>query len=188
DKLFVPAQLSSAKFSHHLSAVIDSGAPSNFIDRDLAHRLQIPVTKLPIYNSCVASTSHVPLLQSYSDPDHNNASKCDSSLHNHVLLYDSVIAKDADKSIEFSTGHLFCQLPQPESSPPIGQTYPLSRSLEPCLETSSKSSEVKPPGLPLSLPVAKLPWTHSQANLSGSSTVATPYNAIQVVATLGDAI
>lgn len=46
DKLFVLAQLSSAKFSHHLSAFIDSGAASSFIDRDLADRLQIPVTKV----------------------------------------------------------------------------------------------------------------------------------------------
>lgn len=133
------------------------------------------------YNSCVASTSHLPFFQSYSDPVRDNVSKCDSSLHNHLPLHDSVIPKDADKSIEFSIGHLSSQWPQPESSP-RSQTYPLSRSLEPCLKTSSKSSEVTSPGLPLPLPVAKLPWMHSQANLSASPTVAMPGDVIQTVA------
>ncbi|PIO41175.1 hypothetical protein AB205_0039620, partial [Aquarana catesbeiana] len=40
----------------------------------------------------------------------------------------------------------------------------------------------------LPLPVPKVPWTHSQANLSASSTVATPYYAIEIVATPGDTI
>ncbi|PIO22569.1 hypothetical protein AB205_0016180, partial [Aquarana catesbeiana] len=40
----------------------------------------------------------------------------------------------------------------------------------------------------LPLPVPKLPWMHSQVNLSASSTVATPCDAIEVVATPGNAI
>lgn len=38
------------------------------------------------------------------------------------------------------------------------------------------------------LPVPKLPWTHSQANLSASSTVATPCDVIEIVAAPGDTI
>ncbi|PIO12927.1 hypothetical protein AB205_0003660, partial [Aquarana catesbeiana] len=129
----------------------------------------------PLYSQDSTQEGHtIPhCYKSYSDPVRDNVSKCDPSLHNHLPLHDSVIPKDADKSIEFSIGHLSSQWPQPESSP-RSQTYPLSRSLEPCLKTSSKSSEVTSPGLPLPLPVAKLPWMHSQANLSASPTVAMP--------------
>ncbi|XP_040212480.1 rab11 family-interacting protein 3 isoform X3 [Rana temporaria] len=109
---------SSVDHNIHEMPLSDSLMPS--------HANQLPPSRhhfadqLPNCNSFVANTSHLPLLESYLDLDHGNFSKCDSSSNNDLPLSDSVVAEDADKFIESSTGHFSDQLPPSQSFHDIG--------------------------------------------------------------------